>query len=475
MTYRYGSRTQYNLLPSSIEEYVSENDPVRVYDGFIDALDFKELNIEVNEHQLGCSQYDPRTMLKLLVYGYSYGIRSSRKLERAVHHNISFIWLTGGLKPDHKTIANFRRSHKTALHKVLRQCVRVCIKLNLIDGNVLFVDGSKFRANASIDQTWTKKRAQKMLKQIDVRIEELLGECEQIDTEENRLGSLMHVDKELSDKIKRKEKIKAVLAELEKTEKEYINSTDAQSCKTRGRQGSHAGGNVQVVTDHKHGLIVSNDVVNQGNDVEQFANQINQANEQVDGACTTAVADAGYANTDILKEIDDQGITVVVPSQKQASKKELKPFDKEQFIYNESRDCYQCPAGQTLEYVGMNNRKRHRNYRLKDRHICLTCENFGKCTKSSRGRRIIRLANEDTKKKLEAVYRSDYGQEIYKYRKMLGELPFGHMKKNLGAGQFLLRGLDGMKAEISMLSTCFNLTRMITIMGVQNLLFALGS
>ena len=118
------------MLPPTIEEYVGEKDPVRVYDAFVEALDMGELGIEVDENKVGNSAYEPKAMLKLLIYGYSYGWRSSRKLERALHHNVSFMWLTGGLKPDHKTIANFRRENKEALKKVLEQCVRLCTDLN---------------------------------------------------------------------------------------------------------------------------------------------------------------------------------------------------------------------------------------------------------------------------------------------------------------------------------------------------------
>jgi len=132
MAYRYGNRGQFGLFPQSIEDYVSKEDPVRVYDAFVEGIDFGELGIDLDEHQVGNSEYDPKAMLKLLVYGYSYGLKGARKLERACHHNVSFMWLMGGLKPDHKTIAEFRRGHKKALKQVLKQCVRLCIKLDLI-------------------------------------------------------------------------------------------------------------------------------------------------------------------------------------------------------------------------------------------------------------------------------------------------------------------------------------------------------
>jgi len=197
MAYRINDRKQMELLPPSIEDYVREEDPVRAYDAFVDALNFYELGIEINPNKVGCPQYDPRAMLKLLIYGYSYGIRSSRKLERATHHNISFIWLTSGLKPDHKTIAEFRRKNKKALSNVLKQCARLCIKLGLIDGNTLFIDGSKIRGNASIKNSWTKKKCAKVLSKIDRRIEAILAECETIDQQEADRSSLVKMDEDL--------------------------------------------------------------------------------------------------------------------------------------------------------------------------------------------------------------------------------------------------------------------------------------
>ena len=176
MAYRYGNREQLGLLPASIEEYVGEEDRVRAYDVFVESLALAGLGIEIDEHQVGNSEYDPRAMLKLLVYGYSYGIKESRKLERATHHNLSFMWLMGGLKPDHKTIAEFRRQHKGALTKVLKQCVRMCIKLDLIAGNVLFVDGTKIRANAGRGQSRDRAYYEKHLVELDRRVEKVFEE-----------------------------------------------------------------------------------------------------------------------------------------------------------------------------------------------------------------------------------------------------------------------------------------------------------
>lgn len=197
MAYRHGNRNQMKLLPQSIDEYIPHDDPVRAYDAFVEALDFNELGIEINPTKVGNSEYDPKAMLKLFVYGYSYGPKSSRKLERATYHNLSFIWLMGGLKPDHKTIAGFRRKNKKAIQNVLKQCARMCIKLDLIAGNTLFVDGTKIRANAARSKTHDKAWYEKQLSEIDRWTEQLLAECDAIDQQEQDLDSFVSMNEEL--------------------------------------------------------------------------------------------------------------------------------------------------------------------------------------------------------------------------------------------------------------------------------------
>ncbi len=267
---------------------------MRAYDAFVETLNFNELKLHLDAHKVGCPEYNPKAMLKLLLYGYSYGFRSSRKLERATYHNVSFIWLMGGLKPDHKTIAEFRRKNKASLKDVLKTCARLCIKLNLIAGNTLFVDGSKVRANASIKNTWTKEKCQRALGYIDTRIEAILSECD------------------------------------------------------------------------------------------------------------TACADSGYANTRELEKIDKQKIKVIIPSQKQASGKKPKPFDKSNFQYDSQKDSYLCPEGHVLTCSYTNNYEGHKVYMMQEK----------------------------------------------------AELPFGHIKRNLKVDAFLLRGRDGAKAEASLLASC---------------------
>ena len=470
MAYRCGDRHQMELLPRSIEEYVADDDPVRVYDAFVEALDFHELGITINPHKVGNAEYDPRSMVKLLVYGYSYGVKSSRKLERECYHNISFIWLIGGLKPDHKTIAEFRRRNKKALKKVLRHCAQVCIKLKLIAGNILFVDGTKIRANAGRDRTHDRSYYEKLLVDIDRRIERLLADCETADQSEEGTPSYVAMDKELAKNQNLKERIKETLNSFTSSDRKHVNQTDPDCALMHSVQGSHASYNVQSVVDDEHGLIVQAEAISDTNDAGQFARQIERANGLFEKPCDAACADAGYADTDELEKIDKQGIKVIVPSQRQALHEEEKPFSKSHFTYDKEQDCYYCPEGHRLRYSYTNKRNGKRQYRMEDKKLCHCCRYFGQCTKADRGRNIIRLPNEKVKLKLEAQYEEELSQEIYARRKTRVEHPFGHIKRNLKTDAFLLRGRDGVQAETSLLATCFNVARMITIFGVGTLL-----
>jgi transposase len=470
MAYRYGDRYQMTMFPRSIEEFVPNDHPVRVYDAFVEALDFNALGIEIDPNQVGNSEYDPKAMLKLLVYGYSYGIKSSRKLERETHYNLSFIWLMGGLKPDHKTIAEFRRKNKKPLKTVLKHCAQICIKLDLIAGNALFVDGSKIRANASRSKTHDQAYYEGLMSEIESRIEQLLEECEGIDREEETEGSWVAMDRKLAQANQLKDKIRKALEAMKETGREKINLTDPDCAIMHSIQGSHASYNVQSVVDDKHGLIVHAEAVRETSDVNQFAQQIDQANDILKKPCEAACADAGYADTEELQKIDAKRIKVVVPSQRQALHEEEGPFSKSHFRYDPEQDCYWCPESHRLSYGGTDKESGKRHYLITHSKTCHDCVHYGQCTEAKKGRKVTRLPLEEVKERLEAQYEEASSQEIYARRKARVEHPFGHIKRNLKTDGFMIRGQTGVNAETSLLGTCFNLARMITILGVSGLI-----
>lgn len=473
MAYRQGNRDQQTLLPASIEEYVPADAPVRAYDAMIHAMDLAAMGIELDERKVGNSQYHPRSMLKLLVYGYSYGIRSSRKLERECHYNLSFIWLTGGLKPDHKTIAEFRRRNKTPLQQVIRQCARICIDLNLIDGNILFMDGTRLRANAAISRSWTAKKCQEALAQLDQRIQELLESCEAADRTESDHGSLVRMEDTLADQTALKARIEEVMARLKAEGRNSLNTTDEDCVRIHSRQGSHAGYTGHIVVDDANGLILHSDVVGENADSKQFANQLDQANTVLDKPCTAACADAGYTDYDELNKVNTEQTDIIVPPQIPSDELSSNPFDRSHFTYDAEHDCFVCPEGHRLACKGID-RKKH-SYSYYAGAVCRTCKHMGRCTTNRlQGRKVRRYEYETLRTRLEDRYKQPEAQRIFARRKAKVEHPFGHIKRNLGAGHFLLRGLSGVRTEMSLLAGCFNMRRMITLLGVKGMIAALN-
>lgn len=466
MAYRYGESMQSVLFPQSIEEYVPADDPVRVYSEVVDALDLEKLGMVINEQNVGNAAYHPRLMLKLLVYAYSYGWRSSRTIERAIYHNVSFMWIMNGLKPDHKTIAEFRRNNVTAIKKVLCQCARLCIEIDLIEGSSLFVDGTKIRAQASRNRNYTKKQYVKLLSELNKRIDTLLQQCEHIDQEEHGNRSLVTIKKELRDKQRRKAKIVFLVEQFNEEDavSKTINETDPESRILKSVQGSHASYNVQSTVDEKNGLIVSVEATNAPNDHDQLSKQVTHAENTLQKECDAVCADAGYYDIDDLAEIDSTK-TIVVPNQEQASEKEIGPFHKNNFIYNETEDYYVCPKGHTLNRSSHDKSKNCYQYRMRSAKTCKQCEHYGICTTGKRGRGVRRSVNEETHEKARKTYASKIGQALYAKRKERVEHPFGHIKRNLGLTQFLMRGKDGVNAEMSLVATSFNVARIITLSG----------
>jgi len=472
MAFRQSQRAQQMFLPPSIEEFVGPDDPVRAYDAFVDALDWRSLGIEADPHQAGCPADPPTIMLKILVYGYSYGIRSSRKLELALHHNLSFIWLAGGLQPDFKTIARFRRQNRKALKQVLRDCARVCLKLGVIAGNTLFVDGSKFRANAGNSQSWTATQCEQHLRQIDQQIEEILHECERVDTQEAQEPSLVHLQEELAQQQGRQQRIATALKQLQEEDLARVNLTDPDCARRHGRQGSHAGYNSQIVVDEQHGLIVQADVVCDPNDRQQFTPQITAAAETTGQTPAVAGADNGYYSGEELEKMAAGATQVLVPARQPAAPSQ--PFAKGHFMYVAEENVYLCPAGQRLPYRRTCAARHWHEYQM-DGGTCCACVHYQDCTRGRNGRKIVRYFNEDLRDRLRQQFELPASREVYRRRKQTAELPFGHIKRNLGAGQFLLRGLLGVRAEMSLLASCFNMARLIGLFGVAGLMAKLAA
>ncbi|MDP2981271.1 MAG: IS1182 family transposase [Candidatus Omnitrophota bacterium] len=473
MAYIKGNRNQMMLLPQAVEDYIAKDDPVRAYDAFVEALDRNGLGLVIDENQPGANPYWPKAMLKLLIYGYSYGIRSSRKLERACYHNLAFIWLTEDIKPDYRTIARFRIANRAIIKNVLRQCAHMCLKLGLIEGNTLFVDGTKIKANASLKNTWSKERLQKHEVAITENIERILAECEAVDNDEANSGSLIKLKKDLADQEALKAAIAEIAKELKESGKQKLNTADPDSFVSKSDRGAKMYHNAQTTVDEKHGLIVNTDVVNQSVDANQLSIQVKQAQDTLDKKPENICADNGYYSIDDIEKMDAE-INVIIPSQGQLVKErapdKIKPFPKDVFTYDDKSDCYICPENKELRRTELTipNKPNAIIYQA-GRRDCKSCKHFGVCTTSANGRKIIRQTNETLMQRLAQIYDSDTGQRIYKLRKQKVELPFAHFKHNMNIRQLLLRGIAKAAVELNLCAIGYNLTRMISLLGVTGL------
>ena len=292
------------------------------------------------------------------------------------------------------------------------------------------------------------------------------GVRESVDGSESNDPSLVN-HPELKDAVALKAKVEAIADALKKSGKPMHNTTDPDCRHMQGRQGSHAAYNVQIVVDDKNGLIVQSDAVNDVNDRHQLATQTHQANDHTGKICETTCADAGYDHNAAWKELEEQHIAVVV---KPNDQKPSGPFTKDQFRYHADRDCYICPAGETLSYRSTDKKLQHRIYAITTSSICRGCPYKSACTKNYYGRTIARMPFEEIRPVVIGRFQSSAGRALYARRQSKVEHPFGHIKRNLGVQAFLLRRLAGVRAEAAILSTCFNITRMMTLVGVRTLL-----
>lgn len=468
-------RKQQVLFPETLDEYVSEENPVRVIDAFVQGLDLVELEFErAVAAEEGRPGYDPRDLLALFIYGYLNRTRSSRKLEAETHRNLEVIWLMRKLRPDHKAIAEFRRRNVERLKKVTREFTLLCRKWELYDAALVFVDGSKVRAVNSKDRNFTEPRLQKLLKRIDERIAEYLAELEEHDRAE--VGQAGTTDSRLREKLRaleeRKAQYKAHRAYLEASGESQLSLTDPESRRMKQRGDLNVCFNAQIAVDAKHHLIVADDVTNQVNDEEQLAAMALEAKKALGVEKLRVAADAGYHSGRQVVECEEHGITPYAPKPASSSKNQDRGrFTKEAFSYDEARDEYRCPAGEWLSLrthteVDGRTLRYYANWQA-----CGACALRERCTASEQGRRIMRTPEEE---RLEAMAeRLKQEPDLMVQRKSAVEHPFGTMKWWWDGGYFLLRGLKKVRGEFSLMVLAYNLRRVINLYGVKCLLEAL--
>jgi transposase len=467
----YGAdRSQGTMFPAQLEDYVAEDNPVRVIDYFIDQLDLSELGFDrVTPKETGRPAYHPAAMLKIYVYGYLNRVQSSRRLERECQRNVEVMWLTGCLAPDFKTIADFRKDNGPAIRKACREFILVCGRAGLLAATMVAIDGSKFKAVNSRDRNFTKAKIARRVEQIEASIKRYLSELETADrqpsTPEIKISRLKDKVSKLKQEI---ERMKAIGAELARAEDTQISLTDpdARSMQGTGKPTGIVGYNVQCAVETKHHLIVAHEVTNAVNDRHQLSGMAQKAKEALGADSIEALADRGFYNSRELLACDQTGVTAYVPRVSTSNAKAEGRFDKQDFVYKADEDVYLCPAGQRLTYRFTNEeagKTLHRYWTS----VCPSCSLKDRCTPSKQ-RTVARWEHEAV---LEAAQeRLDRNPDMMTVRRSTVEHAFGTLKFWMGQAHFLMKKLRNVRTEMSLHVLSYNMKRVIKILGVHGLL-----
>jgi transposase len=468
-------RGQSTLFPECLADWIDENNPVQVIDVYVDALDLAELGFDgVAPEVTGRPAYHPSVLLKLYIYGYLNRVQSSRRLEREALRNVEVMWLVGRLAPDHKTIADFRKDNGRAIRQVCARFVELCRTLGLLTEASVAIDGSKFKAVNNRDKNFTRSKMDRRLAQIEESVARYLQQLDTADRQEPS-ETLKAKTSRLKEKI---EKLKEQMQHLKKLQMQMLaapdqqislTDPDARSMATSGRGSGVVGYNVQVAVETKHHLIITHEVINEGSDRAQLSPMAKSAKAALGVEKLDAVADRGYFSGEEILACDNAGITVTLPKPMTSGMLARGRFGKQDFRYVAGEDVYICPAGERLPYR-YTNEEDGLALRRYWTNACQNCPIKKTCT-SGKERRITRWEHEHV---LEAVQRRlDEHPEKMRQRRETVEHPFGTIKARMGATHFLMKTLPRVASEMALHVLAYNMTRVMSIMGVRPLMAAM--
>jgi transposase len=470
-------RSQTTLFPECLDDWIDEDNPVRVIDAFVDAIDLGDLGFNgVVPEATGRPSYHPSVLLKLYIYGYLNRVQSSRRLEREAGRNVEVMWLAGRLVPDHKTIADFRKDNGRAIRKVCTRFVALCREMGLLSAASVAIDGSKFKAVNNRDRNFTRAKMERRRAQIAESVARYLQQLDTADRHEpsDALATKTTRPREkiakLEDEMRRLAGIEAQM--LESSDQQVsLTDPDSRSMATSGRGSGVVGYNVQVAVETAHHLIVAHEVTNVGSDRSQLAAMASRAKTVLGADRLEVVADRGYFNSEEILACEQAGITVTLPKPMTSSAKAEGRFGKQDFVYKPDEDVYRCPAGETLKYYYTNveNGLTLRRYWTT---ACRACPIKSRCTTAEQ-RRITRWEHEHV---LEAVQqRLDQNPTAMRQRRETVEHPFGTLKARMGATHFLMKTLPRVAGEMALHVLAYNLTRVMNIVGSRSLIAAIGA
>ena len=465
-------RHQGMLLPPSVEEYVTADNPVRAIDVYVDSLDVATLGFLNASGSLSPGQpaYPPEAILKLYLYGYLHRVRSSRRLEKETHRNLEVIWLMQGLRPSYKTIADFRKDNLKALQGVNKDFLEVCKEFGLFGGETIGIDGSYFHGSVNKGKIHTEKRLKKALEKLEKRIEKYLEEMDKADVEE---GGVERDDKSMGEKLaalkERQKKHQERLKKLRESGEKQLAEEDEDARLLSKNGKTVAGYNVQIAVDEKHKMLVACEVTNDGNDLKQLEPMAKKAKQELGVETLEAVADTGYFNGQQIKACIEAGITPYVPEpDRKTSVRKQGRFSREDFHYDDELEGYLCPAGQLLKRTGKMNKNGKQLLRYASKaSVCAHCPKKDECLPAKTPyRQICRWEHEHIVEE-HRERMNQAGNEKMRQRAALAEHPFGTLKQLCGGSHFLLCGKEKVNTEMALMMLGYNLKRVLNVLGLE--------
>ncbi len=466
-------RDQMIMFPAVIDEYISEENEVRVVDAFVETLNIEELGfVRFTAADRGRPGFRSKDMLKLYIYGFLNRVRSSRKLEKECVRNVEVMWLLKKLSPDYKTIADFRRDNSKALKNVFKQFNIICRQWDLFGKEVVAVDGSKFKASNSKKNNFSDKKLTRQLKYINEKTDEYMKMLDENDSEEsdNRKLSADEIKVRINQLNERKAKYEDMRKRLESSENNEISTVDADSrMMYSNNNGVDISYNVQATVDMKHNLVADIEVINNPSDSGQLLPMAERAKKILAVDELTVLADKGYSNNHKdLVECENKNITVYAAMQEKRTTTGDACYSSDKFKYDDKTDKFICPQGKELSYwrIRKVNEINYRDYA--NFNECGICPQKANCTTSKKGRTICRSEFTPTIEAIEKRMRENPG--LYKKRQMMNEPVFGTIKRAMGFTYFLTRGFEKVGAESALAFCAYNMRRVINIMGTKEII-----
>ena len=466
-------RSQTTLFPESIEDYITSDNQVRVIDAYVEQLDMVVLDFDFARCPgVGRPPYNPKTILKLYLYGYLNRVRSSRRLEHEAKRNVELLWLLEKQAPDFKTIADFRKNNKKAIKEIFKDFVRLCKEWELFGKETVAVDGSKFKASNSKKNNYNKKKIERHKKYIEEKIESYLEELDENDEleKEDRQPSAEEIKKRIEELKNRKTRFEGLEKELETSGRNEISTVDPDARLMNNNNNSvDVAYNVQTTVDAKHKLICDFEVTTEPNDLGQLSPMSMRAKKILKADTLNVLADKGYYDVKCLKTCVGNNIRPYVSKQTRPNRTGDKDFYDDKFSYDKQKDVYICPTGKELKYARTRTTKKDGlvGYDYRNVKACQVCKEKIRCSSSEKGRSIYRRKDQDFLDQIDLRSKEDYA--IYKKRQMIVEHPFGTIKRWWDGGYFLTRGIERVSTETALTYTAYNFKRVVNILGVEDM------